>query len=831
MVSWWRVRVRLPGRAKPFFHDGNVFLLSDHSGVLALASVSAAHRGTAGVGIVRDLLAVLARARDREAGAEAHVCNERLREGRARAALMKARKEDRERGVTIAETRRAKRAVMEHRKALRVRAFGPESLFRDAAYKDARRCVQGVGAPASMQLFDGQDGIVVQELAVGRYPTIGGFRCEPWASYIAAVCQVLVRTPLVAALLDAHVAHCAVGADEVDQRSSKCVTCALANSRERLGKGGVPALVTHRAMVDGRFEDVVGHCAALFLGRWLDAARVEELRAGRAVAWDVNVADPRATLVDGTFGFLLEKCWRCHVCGLLSVSVEPSMVLPLQVPKSAETETRTTITDLYMSFVGARDVVRHCQRCGGDRTHVEQRLVSGNHNVVVVHVQRGAGEGGEMAKGMVEVDERLSLTYGVELDLVGAVYSVGGGVGEKAGNGRCVALSRGPDGMYWVFDREHCRRLRMAVTEVLPRSVNLLVYAHAQSWAGEHRVAASRRNTKRDYGRVVNDAAGVAKAQSESLGTAKGACARERSAGVDRSGVRALTRTLSQCSLEDAEHDGRAATPRTKRGAARGAGGVQDVARCSTCGERTDLSGCLCTRTAAAETARAVMVKQVEEDRGARPLAYLLADCPVLLDAMLSMQCVDAWLADPGLAREYAERQGWLGADGLVLPAARSVLIPSREGVVEQRPSEQSSRADFIERMRLVASSTPSVSRRRLDAWPAAFEELREDGTRQVLRRRVLQERRSFLENHYGDSGLGDAHVGLSARSGVGSAPGEGLARWGGGVGAEGVDVAGAEEGEPVTVLSQQLSQCSLESRTGEGEPGRAEAQRAEKNR
>ena len=77
---------------------------------------------------------------------------------------------------------------------------------------------------------------------------------------------------------------------------------------------------------------------------------------------------------------------------------------------------------------------------------------------------------------------------------------------------------------------------------------------------------------------------------------------------------------------------------------------------------------------------------------------------------MLSMHCVDAWLADPGLAREYAERQGWLGADGLVLPGARSVLTLSREGDVGQRPSEQSSRADFIDRMRLVASSTPSVS-------------------------------------------------------------------------------------------------------------------------
>ena len=135
-------------------------------------------------------------------------------------------------------------------------------------------------------------------------------------------------------------------------------------------------------------------------------------------------------------------------------------------------------------------------------------------------------------------------------------------------------------------------------------------------------------------GHEGDDVAGVAKAQSESLGAADGAEGRERSEGVDRSGVRALTRTLSQCSLEDAERDGRAATPRTERGAARGAGGVRDVARCSTCGERVDLDGCLCTRTAAAETARAVMVKQVEEDRRARPLAHLLASGCHAFDAL-----------------------------------------------------------------------------------------------------------------------------------------------------------------------------------------------------
>ena len=119
----------LVGRSR-FFHDGQDFVLSDHSGVMALASVRGVHRGTAGSAVVRDLRAVLACARDREASAEVHVCNERLREGWARAALMKARREDRERGATLAEARRVAKVVRERKQALRARAFGPGSLFR-----------------------------------------------------------------------------------------------------------------------------------------------------------------------------------------------------------------------------------------------------------------------------------------------------------------------------------------------------------------------------------------------------------------------------------------------------------------------------------------------------------------------------------------------------------------------------------------------------------------------------------------------------------------------------------------------------------------------------
>ena len=123
------------------------------------------------------------------------------------------------------------------------------------------------------------------ELPVGRHPVIGGFRCDAWASYIAAVCQVLLRAPSVAAWLDAHMGHCVGRLGGTGALESECVICALAESTESLGKRGRPALVTQRALVSSKFADAEGHDAAEFASKLLEAARASELTAGRAVAW------------------------------------------------------------------------------------------------------------------------------------------------------------------------------------------------------------------------------------------------------------------------------------------------------------------------------------------------------------------------------------------------------------------------------------------------------------------------------------------------------------------------------------------------------------------
>ena len=188
-----------------FFQDGQDFVLSDHFGVLALASVHAAHRGTAGTAVVRGLKAMLARRRDEEAGAEAHLVRERQREGWARAALMKARREDRERGETLARRKGVEKAARARQKALRDAALGPGSLFSEADYKTVRADVVAPSAMVSAGSGAGAGSVSVDALCAGRYPVLGCLRCEAWAGYIASVCQVLLRTPAVAAWLRGHV--------------------------------------------------------------------------------------------------------------------------------------------------------------------------------------------------------------------------------------------------------------------------------------------------------------------------------------------------------------------------------------------------------------------------------------------------------------------------------------------------------------------------------------------------------------------------------------------------------------------------------------------------
>ena len=89
---------------------------------MALFSVHKVHNGRAGVASVRELKALVSRARDREAVAEVHLDRERLREGAARAVMARARKEDAGRAVSRAQEKRTAKALQDRRAALRQEA-------------------------------------------------------------------------------------------------------------------------------------------------------------------------------------------------------------------------------------------------------------------------------------------------------------------------------------------------------------------------------------------------------------------------------------------------------------------------------------------------------------------------------------------------------------------------------------------------------------------------------------------------------------------------------------------------------------------------------------
>ena len=163
---------------------------------------------------------------------------------------MKARREDSERGETLARRKGVEKAARARQKALRDAALGPGSLFSEADYKTVRADVVAPSAMVSAGSGAGAGSVSVDALCAGRYPVLGCLRCEAWAGYIASVCQVLLRTPAVAAWLRGHVDQCGSKSDGAGQ---DCIVCALAESRACLGKAAVPLTVVRRALVDPTF--------------------------------------------------------------------------------------------------------------------------------------------------------------------------------------------------------------------------------------------------------------------------------------------------------------------------------------------------------------------------------------------------------------------------------------------------------------------------------------------------------------------------------------------------------------------------------------------------
>ena len=89
------------------FCDGQEFFLSDHCAVLALVDVHRAYLGRAGVTLMRERRAAVARRRDVEARDEQLFVRERQRAGREEAAMMRARAADRDRVEVKASARKA----------------------------------------------------------------------------------------------------------------------------------------------------------------------------------------------------------------------------------------------------------------------------------------------------------------------------------------------------------------------------------------------------------------------------------------------------------------------------------------------------------------------------------------------------------------------------------------------------------------------------------------------------------------------------------------------------------------------------------------------------
>ena len=107
-------------------------------------------------------------------------------------------------------------------------------------------------------------------------------------------------------------------------------------------------------------------------------------------------------------------------------------MLTLRVP---DVDVESTVTDLYMAYAAPRHAEEMCVACGAVAEHVQQRRLWNSQNVLLMSIDRGsAGVSGQ--NGVVLVEERFSAPDAGDLDLVGAVYWVGGPAA------RCISLCR-----------------------------------------------------------------------------------------------------------------------------------------------------------------------------------------------------------------------------------------------------------------------------------------------------------------------------------------------------------------------------------------------------
>jgi len=637
----------LVGQCRDFV-DGRGFCISDHYGVLSVVDVHKDYDPEAGARAAGERRLAVTRLRDLEWDREQSFVveeeRERLRCDRRRQAEM----QQREMEDAYAEAKRAAKAVRDRRLTLRKNAFGRGTLFERAV---SHQFLPVPVAPAEMAIeaYAGLSGVGGSDAWVkvvnGKFPPLAGFGGGAGGTYAEAVAHALLRVPAVAIWLDGHVKCCRDAREQnaaTGQVVGDCLACALRRSRRSMGRMGERAALLASAGVAGRRYADTGHehDVSSFLVDMLKAMRLGESSGLRSVTYHGAPFDgqPLVTHVERLFGFLADVRSKCSKCGVSRNDFEGAYLLDLAAAGSAgEGPGPSCITDLYLRACAPRDVQRECgsRACGGAiASHSEQRCLATLPNVLLVKVS-----------GTVHAEEQISFPDLGHMVLSAVIYrgrSRGGGI-------RYLCASRGPDGLFWMFDgSRYPWRPGQEIGHVLPAGVVLLVYMRP---GGKACFAGSA-----VFAPIVG-------------------------AGRRR---RLLRKTTSaeeqmQVGLENRPSGETGGTPPRVR---RLLAGPDDATPCQVSGSSAgvDRPGALVrhdcdgpatpTRRLRRKTPDAQLtgvpadVGAASEEEPQRPLAELFERYPQLRLDPVAISSLDAWRDDPESARCYAEnaaRAGWPG--------------------------------------------------------------------------------------------------------------------------------------------------------------------------
>ena len=483
---WAEALVIAQGRQ---FFEGAEFHLSDHFGLMVYAAVGEefASRRKEELRRAEKRRAAVTRLRNEARQREGEELKARRQAAVEVRAMERQRAADRGRREWDAAQRRGAAERRNRREALRVAAFGTESLFRPAQeVVPWRGCGRPVEAWAvAVPEMDGLTGGAWED--VTALPAVGmgnlGNTC-----YASSMSQVLLRTPAVLEWLQRH-----FGESGCPRRDSglSCVACSLYSTARQcvhVGLCGVvqrPQLSQERAGVGAWYGDTEPHDAGEFLGHFIDVATAAEQAAERAAPWSPGEMDgphgSHATQLQRIFGSVHEKRRKCMACGFCTVRFEPGTGLQLPPREGRGRGGADTISEMYLRSCGpeVNDTPTDCARCGQRQVHVQQSRLRHAPRVLVVKVQRrpveGFAPGAELGRVEVAVEEELELPGLPRMTLSGVVYHNG----NTAQTGHYTCVCRGPEGRFRIFDDRRVSRLEGDVSTHKRTQVALAVYVRA----------------------------------------------------------------------------------------------------------------------------------------------------------------------------------------------------------------------------------------------------------------------------------------------------------------------------------------------------------------